>query len=124
VALALVEEDRGRPFSSGLALSLCLYKPTLLVLLVPMLVVTGRLQHIVGFAAGAAAQSVLWLLTGGVASIRAFVEELQWTISRTTAETQLFNPYRYVDVNAFVRLLPYGRSTGATIAAAAIAGAA
>jgi hypothetical protein len=38
-ALALREEERKRPLFSGLALSICLYKPTLLLLFLPMLLV-------------------------------------------------------------------------------------
>src|SRR5205085_3363606 len=52
LALAFREEDSGRPFLSGLALSACLYKPTLLVLLLPMLLVTRRYKTLLGFTAG------------------------------------------------------------------------
>src|SRR5262249_14322881 len=99
IALALAAEDRGRPFASGLALPLCPSKPTLLLLLLPMIVVTGRMRHLAGFIAGAALQSVLWLASGGAASVAAFLEEIRWTTERTTAAGQLFNPYRYVDLN-------------------------
>jgi len=40
LALAFREEVRKRPFVSGLALSICLYKPTLLLLFLPMLLIT------------------------------------------------------------------------------------
>jgi Glycosyltransferase family 87 len=111
MALAVYVEDRGWPLVSGIALSLCLYKPTLVVLAGPMLLVAGRYRQLAGFAAGAGLQILLWLAIGGGASFAAFVEELQWTMARTTAAGQsFFNPYRYADVNAFFRLLPYGRS--------------
>ena len=52
VAFTLCEEDRGRPFLAGMALSMCLYKPTLLLLLLPMLMVTRRFRLLAGFATG------------------------------------------------------------------------
>jgi Glycosyltransferase family 87 len=115
IAMTLALEDRGRLVASGLALSLCLYKPTLLLLILPMLVATGRPVQLAGFAAGAALQAVLWLATGAAASVTAFRYELTWYIEQATAARQFFNPYRYVDVNAFFRLLPYGRSSAATV---------
>jgi Glycosyltransferase family 87 len=124
IAWALVEEDRGHPILSGSALSLCLYKPTLLLLILPMLLVTGRLRHLAGFAGGAALQASLWLAAGGVGSIRAFLDEIRWTMERTTTTGQVFNPYRYVDVNAFFRLLPFGRSPAGGVVVAILAGTA
>src|SRR5206468_11873114 len=109
-ALALSEEDRGRPFWSGFALSLCLYKPTLLVLIVPMLIVSGRFRQCVGFLAGACVLTMLSVLVVGVDGTAAFVDKLRGIIVRSTTPAGTFNPYRYVDLNAFFRLLPYGRS--------------
>lgn len=42
LALAIQQERRGHHVLSGLALSLCAYKPTLLLLVVPMLIITRR----------------------------------------------------------------------------------
>jgi hypothetical protein len=52
LALTIREERRSRSFLSGLALSLCAYKPTLLVLILPMLLVTRRLRALAGFTTG------------------------------------------------------------------------
>src|SRR5262249_53073985 len=49
LALAWAYERRGRPIASGLALGLCLYKPTLLVLVLPMMVVARRFRMLFGF---------------------------------------------------------------------------
>ena len=111
VALALCAEDRGRPFSSGLALSMCLYKPSLLVLMGPMMIVTGKVRQLAGFATGGAALALLCILYTGVPATVAFLDKLTVTLGRAVAATGLFNAYRYVDLNAFFRLLPYGRST-------------
>jgi hypothetical protein len=121
VTLALHEEDRRRMFRSGLALALCLYKPTLLVLLAPLLLMSGSIPQLLGLVAGGGLLTILWLVVGGLDSMLAFVEEIRWTLTRTTSAGQLFNPYRNVDLNAFFRLLPYGRSFGAYVLLGAIA---
>ena len=52
VGLAIALEKKSRPILSGLALSVLMYKPTLLILLLPMLLLTRRLKTIVGFVIG------------------------------------------------------------------------
>ena len=65
VAVAICFEEAGRPYLSGLALAVCAYKPTLLLLIVPMLLVTRRLKTLFGLlAAGVALASVTTLLEG------------------------------------------------------------
>jgi hypothetical protein len=54
VGMALYAEDRQQPWRSGLALSLLCYKPTLLLLILPMLVLTRRWKALQGFATGGA----------------------------------------------------------------------
>jgi len=54
VGLAIYLEDRSYALYSGLALSLLLYKPTLLILIVPMLLLTRRFRALGGFSMGAA----------------------------------------------------------------------
>jgi hypothetical protein len=52
MAVALVEQKAGHRFRSGLALSLCSYKPTLLVLLIPMLLYRRQWRELLGFSTG------------------------------------------------------------------------
>lgn len=120
VALALYEEDRGRPFWSGFALSLCLYKPSLLVLILPMLCLTRRFRHCVGFVAGACVLAFVSVLVAGVDGTVAFVDKLWGIVVRSTTPIGTFNPYRYVDLNAFFRLAPYGRTRGGYVLVGAI----
>jgi hypothetical protein len=54
-SLAIFLERRSRPFLGGLALALLTYKPTLLLLILPMTLVTRRFRMLVGFCTGAAA---------------------------------------------------------------------
>jgi Glycosyltransferase family 87 len=125
VALGLSEENKGRPFTSGLALSICLYKPSLLVLIVPMLAATGSIRQLAGVAAGGAALALLCVTYAGVPTTLAFVDKLRGTASTAITAKGVFNPYRYVDLNAFFRLLPYGRSrAGFTVLACIVIAAA
>jgi len=53
VGLAIYEEGSQKPFLSGLVLSILTYKPTLLLLIVPMLLLTRRFKTLAGFISGA-----------------------------------------------------------------------
>jgi hypothetical protein len=65
-AWAFREEDLGHPLWSGVALSGCLYKPTLLVLFLPMLILTRRFRTLLGFGAGAFALALFAAAVEGV----------------------------------------------------------
>jgi hypothetical protein len=101
VALALKEQEAGHLFRSGLALSLCLYKPTLLLLLIPMLLVRGQSRVIAGFGAGAVA------LTAAVSA--AFGWETWAAYGRFLISASAIENVRqlpgYVDLTAFFCLL-------------------
>jgi len=105
LAAAIALESDGRRFLCGLALSACCYKPTLLVLLVPMLVVTGRFRSLFGFLMGAILLGTLsWLLVGtdGLREYSQAVREFgQWKgISNTVSQTAL-----YLDIRTAFKLL-------------------
>ncbi len=109
-ALAFREENRGRPLLSGLGLSLCLYKPTLLFLIVPMLLVTRRYRTLMGLAAGGLA---LGVVTTAVEGVGVWSGYLRMAISFGAAAADKHG-YRvlhyYMDFPAFSSLLPGGRS--------------
>ncbi len=48
VAVSMELERRGRPLSAGAALAFCLYKPTLPLLILPMLLLTRRWRMLLG----------------------------------------------------------------------------
>jgi hypothetical protein len=112
LALTLHEEDLGRPFLSGLALSVCLYKPTLLVLVLPMLLVTKRLKSLLGFAAGAIALALLTAAVEGGRVWSGYVDLLlRFGKASVGVHTRSFLPLpNYVDLSTFSSLLPGGRS--------------
>jgi hypothetical protein len=112
LALAFHEEDLGRPILSGLALSVCLYKPTLLVLFLPMQLVTRRLKALVGFAAGS---TTLLLFATAVAGPRVWSGYkdllLSFGLGSAAVHSRSFKQlWKYVDFTSFSSLIPGGRS--------------
>jgi len=112
VAAAFLLEDSERPFASGLALSLCAYKPTLLLLLIPMLLVSRRFRVVAGVFTGAAALSLGATAAAGT-GVWAGYFGLLWSFGRASAgvgEGSMLNLSKYLDLVSFTALLPGGRS--------------
>jgi hypothetical protein len=112
LAVAFREEDSGRPFLSGLAFSACLYKPTLLVLLLPMLFTTRRYKTLLGFASGVLA---LVGFTIAVEGIRVWSGYLDLVLYFRHVSSEVNTPFflrfwKYADLKAFSTLFPGGRS--------------
>jgi len=108
IALAIWCERRGREYWSGAALALCLAKPTLLVLTLPMLIVGWRRRALIGFTAGAAVLGVASLAVvgwRGCADYAAVV--LRFGGLATTGGNSLLLS-EYVDINSFLRVATGG----------------
>jgi hypothetical protein len=113
LALAFREDDRERLFLSGLALSICLYKPTLLLLLLPMLLITRRYKTLLGFAAGALAQAILITAVEGPTVWPGYFHLLlSFGSAAATRAQHAFTIYStsYVDLVSFFSILPGGHS--------------
>lgn len=104
LALAIACENRSR-FWSGLALALCAYKPTLLFLVVPMLLVTGRWLTLVGLAVGNLVLALVSLALVGVQGCISFLYRLLFYSAASTSTEFGLRSWKYVDINAFMRLL-------------------
>jgi hypothetical protein len=109
MALAFCMEDLDRPVLSGLALSLCLYKPTLLVLLLPMLLLTRRYRTLLGFAGGAAASAILPIALHGFGVWSGYLKTVLEFSTQATSATMRTSWY-YVDLGAFSSMIPGGHS--------------
>ena len=112
IALALREEDDGHSFRSGLALCLCLYKPTILLLIVPMLLVTRRLKALLGFALGAL---LIVLVTTAFEGFGVWIDFVRtigaFSNSSVGVKSASILPLpKYVDLSAFSSNLHGGRS--------------
>ncbi len=112
LAVALCQDDAGHPFLSGLVLSLCLYKPTLLVLLIPMLFVTRRFRSLLGFASGAAALFALPTAVGGIAIWSVFLRTLLsfGKVAGTSQASSVLILVKYVDLTSFSAFVHGGRT--------------
>jgi hypothetical protein len=105
MALAIDQERRGQYIFSGLALSLCAYKPTLLLLVVPMLLITRRYSTLLGFVAGCGLLALLSLLLVGKQGCRGYINTLLYFTNASTGVASGLRSWKYVDINSFFRLL-------------------
>lgn len=110
LGLAMSLADAGRPLLGGAALALCVNKPSLLVLVLPMLLVSRQVRMLVGFTAGAASLAVSSSLVLGLQAWPDFVGAMLRWARMTSAQQGAFRDWKYVDLNAFTRVLPGGRS--------------
>jgi len=111
VGVALSLEKRSWPFFSGLALSMLTYKPTLLLLVLPMLLLTRRIRMLFGFVTGAGTLAVLsTLLAGGQIwpTYGSFLNSFGHTTG-LYGHTSL-RLWKYVDLNSSSYSVPGGRS--------------
>jgi hypothetical protein len=102
MALALRCEVSGRPLGLGLALSLCLYKPPLLLLILPMLVIARRWRALGGFAAGGSVLAGVSALAIGWRGCLAYFGYLA-TFSRAMHSGAVaFPSWKFVDLDHFL----------------------
>ncbi|MGH9929092.1 MAG: glycosyltransferase family 87 protein [Pyrinomonadaceae bacterium] len=105
LALALNQERARHYILSGLALSLCAYKPTLLLLIVPMLLITRRYSTLLGFVAGGGLLTLVSLLLVGKQGCLGYINTLLYFTNASTSGASGLQSWKYVDINSFFRLL-------------------
>jgi hypothetical protein len=111
VGLAVSQEKRRRPFLSGLALSVLAYKPTLLLLLLPMLLLTRRFKTLAGFATGTAFLGIVTTMFAGRQIWVAYARFLNafGHASGLYGHAQLLL-WQFVDFNSLSLAIPRARS--------------
>jgi hypothetical protein len=122
--LALVCVRRGQWFLAGLALSLLAYKPTLLVLFGPLVLLGGRWRTVAGLAVGGLAFLAVSLLIAGPSGCLDWVR-LMTGYGRLSAESAgSFRLFKFVDLNSALRLTlgdrPWVAVTAAVLAVPAL----
>lgn len=116
LALGLFLEQRQRPVLSGMALGLCFYKTPLLLLILPMLLAARRWRTLLGMGLGGLSLAGLSLAGTGWENCRQYAHVLfgfarTTTGSPTSPEASLeLRLWKYVDINAFFRMLLGGSS--------------
>lgn len=105
-------ERRSKLFQSGLALSVLAYKPTFLLLLIPMLFLTRRFKTLAGFATGGAVLMLLGTAFGGIGIWPEYMQFLKLfgQLTGMNAQSSLLL-YKFVDLNSFLQALGGGKST-------------
>lgn len=104
-ALAISRERRGHRTLSGAVLALCSYKPTLLLLTLPMLVITRRFSTLIGFIIGFLLLAAVSLLLVGWQGCIGYVNSLFFINDHSTGVTSGMRTWKSADVNSFFRLL-------------------
>ncbi len=101
-SLAFALQHHGKPVSAGMALSLCTYKPTLLVLILPLVFIGRQWKLIQGFIYGCFALAAISVCVVG---FEPFLNYLEFLFSYVKLTKEGFRTYKYVDIASFVRLL-------------------
>ena len=105
LALALTLERRGQFVASGAALALLAYKPTLLLLIGPMLLVTRRWRTLAGMAIGGGGLTLLSCAVVGWSGTLGWVKMLLFFGQSSTSAATGLRTWKYVDLNSFARTL-------------------
>jgi hypothetical protein len=116
VGLAIALERRSKPILSGLSLSVLMYKPTLLILLLPMLLLTRRLKALVGFVIGTIVLVLVSTAFMGIQVWPVYANFLQrfGQLSQTEGRSALLR-WQFVDLNSLSYAVPGGRSRAGLI---------
>jgi hypothetical protein len=118
-SLALLADRKSHPFICGLALSVLTYKPPLLLLLIPLLLLTRRFKALAGFLSGAA---TLFALSTALAGAGIWADYLRFVrmFSQVTGMhgNSGMNLSKFVDFSAASHAVAGGRTAvGLTILA-------
>jgi hypothetical protein len=107
VALALRLVRDNRPFAGGFALAMCAVKPTLLMFVAPLLLLSGRPRLRAGAVVGGLVLAAICLLIVGVDGARAYLDMLTAYGRHMSAGAASFKTFKHVDLHSFFVLL-YG----------------
>ncbi len=117
LSAALFFERMNRPIAAGAALGLLLYKPTLLLLILPFLIVSGRWRACVGFVVTAVVLAALSYAGAGATNCREYLNLVLDFARTTTGDAGAASTgglelplWKYVDLNSFSKLL-FGSSS-------------
>lgn len=114
--VAIYQESRGRWLWAGVALSLLCYKPTLLMLLIPMLLLTRRFRMLCGFFAGAAFLVLVGTLFAG-ANIWVLYAQMLHAFGKITGAggSSRLETWKYIDLISCFTAISGHRSGNALI---------
>lgn len=115
VAYAVLQDDSDRRFRSGLALSLCLFKPSFFVLLAPMLLVSRRFRTLVGLAIGGLMLVSLTTAIEGPMVWPVFIKALVTFGSGSIGNRSFMNFSKLMDLKSLLMLQDWGTGWRGTL---------
>ncbi len=121
LASAIYLRQRGHRASSGAVLAVLAFKPTLLLLLAPMLIVTRSFRVLLGMAVGGLALLGVSLWAVGLDGCRAFMRFLAAYAEVKRIAPESLKPWKYVDLRSAVYPVFYHPSAWAAILTAVLA---
>lgn len=105
VALFVFCRARNRKFLAGMALSLALFKPTLVAIPILMLLCGRRWRMLNGAVTGAAALALVSIQTAGLPGCAAWLDTLKFYGKLATGPAAALRRIKYVDAGSFFHLL-------------------
>ena len=111
---------RGQPTAAGIVLALGLFKPTLILLPVAMLILGRRWRMFWGFAAGAAAMALISVHLVGTGGCRAWIDTLLSNAKIIAGPGEAWHLAKSVDAVSFFHLLFFNASPLTGIGFAAV----
>ena len=104
-ALFFYFRHKNRMFLAGIALSLALFKPTLLVLPAAMLLCGRRWRTLGGLSAGAFALALVSIKMVGLRGCHAWIDTLLFLARMNAGPGEVWHLAKYVDIMSFFHLL-------------------
>ncbi len=111
MSLAFYLQQSGKPFLSGLALGLLLYKPTLVFLLLCMLLVARQWWTLLGVSVTGLTLGLVSLLAVGPSLCFTYIDALRGFTGTATGPGLDLKNFKFIDLNFFFRNLFGGPTT-------------
>lgn len=90
---------------SGFSLGILLYKPTFLIIILPMLLIARKTKTLLGFIICSILIISLSVLTVGVETCIEYIRFLFGVSTRVIGSEEIFRTWKYIDIFSFTRLL-------------------
>lgn len=108
IALSIYLYDSEKSFLSGLSLAMCLYKPPLLILILPFLILNKRYKVFLGFLFGGVLIFISIYISFGGGILLDWFKFAFGFLDTATGEIETSRSYKFVDLVSFIRLLSGG----------------
>jgi hypothetical protein len=110
LAAAIRLEQSGRPLLAGCAAGVCFYKPTLLLILLPLFVIARRWRMLAGVVASAAALLITGIAGSGYGALMSYPRIADLYRKILSEAPWVLREEKFIDLNTFIRRLPGGGS--------------